>query len=1690
MEEMKELELLEEGETVEVPDLENEDLIEENSMSVIVRCLNPSVHKVGGLVKALPPIWGLEDRVRGRGVGEDRVQFIFESEGDLYHLKERAVKAILEPYGKVDVVELHAKNSPSLEYVRARTWINADEPLQFVKNARFSTGEVSRIELTYEKLIKVCFICKRLTHDQNVCPLQIREESSRRGRPQGRKQEVAKGKGKGKAPQLNNEDTHLGTDLRRGQSMATNSDNSLKTGANARSSTEKRTRTGNTGKKKTGKTVQEWRPKAKETVTSSEAGKIKPVEDVATSLRKRRRSRSGEKTQHSPSVFERLGSSNERSKDAEQRYSNEKGYHSHSPSVFERLGSQGSSSSSIMKEKTESSNHSGHVAAQLSSHSASSVAANRPHSSGVTPESGGGEYPYSSTPEGNTWSVFPRVEPRGKSGGLALLWKDSVQVKVLQSDKRMIDTQIKWQDKEFYLTCIYGEPVQAERGDLWERLTRMGQNRTFPWMLTGDFNELVDPTEKIGGPVRKDSSCVEFRQMLISCGLWEVKHSGYQFSWYGNRNDELVQCRLDRTVANQAWMEMFPQAKATYLQKICSDHSPLVNSLVGEQWKKWAGFKYDKRWIKREGFKDMISQFWSQQSATGDNRMMAKIASCRKEISRWKRATRPNSAIRLQELQFKIDAATKKVPFNKKELASLKRELNQEYINEEQFWKDKSRITWMNNGDRNTKYFHAATKNRRAQNRIQKLIDDDGREWTADVDLGRVAEVYFKRLFASEDVGYEIEELEILEPSVTEQMNSTLLAPVTKEEVKVATFSINPYKCPGPDGMNGFLYQQFWDNMGDQLTGMVQTFFNTGILEEDMNKTNICLIPKKLKAEKMVDFRPISLCNIVYKVIGKLLASRLKKILPSLISESQEAFVQGRLISDNILIAHELLHALSSSNKCSEEFIAIKTDISKAYDRVEWPFLEKAMQSLGFADEWIQLIMACVKSVKYQVLINGAPYGEIIPTRGLRQGDPLSPYLFVICTEMLVKMLQRAEQKGLITGLKVARGAPPISHLLFADDSMFYCKEKDEELNQIIRIIEEYSLASGQRVNYQKSSIHFGKHIPEERRSVVKMKLGIDQEGGDGIYLGLPESFQGSKVSTLRYIKERLGKKVNGWQSNFLSPGGKEVLLKAVAMALPTYTMTCFKLPKTVCQQIESTMADFWWKNKHEGRGMHWKAWSKLSQPKAVGGLGFKDIEAFNVALLGKQLWRMITKKESLMAKIFKSRYFSKSDPLNAPLGSRPSYAWKSIHEAQVLIKEGIRAVVGNGRSINIWKDPWVSSKPAQPIQTLNWIPSGSRPVVSSLQSVSDLVNVNGREWNQELLNMAYTEEIKGKILEIRPGAEIQRINTLGTTANQIWKTDAPPKIHHFLWRCLSNSLSVAGNLSYRHLAKDKSCIRCPSCTETVNHLLFKCSFARLTWAISPVPAPPEVEWSDSLYKNLHHVLFCRKDQSQEKDTSTLLPWILWRLWKNRNGLVFQGKEFSAPQVVNKAKEDEEEWQARKDPQPLKENKRQQGNQIAKWKPPPQNWVKCNVDGTWTADAPNCGVGWVTRDHRGKVLWMGQRALPRVQTVLETELEALRWAVLTMSRFNYRRVIFESDSQHLVSILNDDLECSNLGPRLQDIRNLLQHYEEVQIVFTRREGNKVADRIARESLSLLNYDPKLYSLMPDWVKNLVVIDSV
>lgn len=311
--------------------------------------------------------------------------------------------------------------------------------------------------------------------------------------------------------------------------------------------------------------------------------------------------------------------------------------------------------------------------------------------------------------------------------------------------------------------------------------------------------------------------------------------------------------------------------------------------------------------------------------------------------------------------------------------------------------------------------------------------------------------------------------------------------------------------------------------------------------------------------------RPISLCSVQYKIISKILCNRLKVILPEIISDTQGAFVSGRLISDNVIIAHELVHGLRTSDNISEGWMAVKTDMSKAYDRVEWNFLEVMMKKMGFDRMWIRWIMSCVSTVLISILMNGVSHGFIKPERGIRQGDPLSLFLFILCAEALVNRLNVSEEEGRLNGIKLAADSPSVHHLLFADDSLLLCKANVEEASELLACLSSYGEASGQMVNPLKSSVIFGSKVPADVRVGVQEVLGIHKEGGESSYLGLPECFSGSTVKLMSFIREKLQGRLNGWFSKSLSQGGKEILLKSIALALPVYAMSCFKLPKEVC---------------------------------------------------------------------------------------------------------------------------------------------------------------------------------------------------------------------------------------------------------------------------------------------------------------------------------------------------------------------------------------------------------------------------------------------------------------------------------------------------------------------------------------------
>ena len=253
--------------------------------------------------------------------------------------------------------------------------------------------------------------------------------------------------------------------------------------------------------------------------------------------------------------------------------------------------------------------------------------------------------------------------------------------------------------------------------------------------------------------------------------------------------------------------------------------------------------------------------------------------------------------------------------------------------------------------------------------------------------------------------------------------------------------------------------------VGIDITQAVLSCLNSGSILKSINHTFITLIPKVKNPKRVFKFRPISLCNVIYKVVGKVIVNRLKPFLNSIISETQSAFIADRLITDNVLIAFESLHHMKTCCSVKTGFMALKLDMSKAYDQVEWAFLEKILLKMGFQNSWVSLIMECITMVSYSILVNGEPQGMIVPTRGLRQGDSLSPYLFLFCAEGLNVLLRKVADDGCIHGFSIGRRGPKLTHLFFADDCLLFCRFPLTECDKIKELLALYEAASSQMVN-------------------------------------------------------------------------------------------------------------------------------------------------------------------------------------------------------------------------------------------------------------------------------------------------------------------------------------------------------------------------------------------------------------------------------------------------------------------------------------------------------------------------------------------------------------------------------------------------------------------------------------------------
>ncbi|XVF71960.1 hypothetical protein PTKIN_Ptkin12aG0082200 [Pterospermum kingtungense] len=605
------------------------------------------------------------------------------------------------------------------------------------------------------------------------------------------------------------------------------------------------------------------------------------------------------------------------------------------------------------------------------------------------------------------------VSSIGRSGGLAMLWNSETQCTIKSYSQNHIDAEVKENGTVWRLTLFYGHPETSRRCETWNLLRRLKDLSVLPWLCVRDFNEILFDYEKRGGATRPLRQMELFREAVQDCGFQEINWEGPMFTWYKGKGIDMVEERLDRGLATRDWLDLFPCTKERHLISNSSDHSPLLfksSAFDGMEKHKVKPFRFEYMWKRDEHCENVIAESWG---AHVDKPVGECIRECGIALSKWNHVSFGHVGRHIKakerelEMILKADHGGGFGGRSKK----CRQELDELLRREEMLWKQRSKDLWVKEGNRNTKYFHAVASRRKRHNQVSCIQNSQGRNVTREEEIVDVFNQYFNEIFTSgQSVGVE-KVMGAVSTRLDSAARTLLYKDFTTVEVKEALNQMSPLKAPGPDGMNAFFYQRYWKTVKPKVCGFVFYYLHGGEMPKDLNHTNIILISKVKTPRTAMDYRPISLCNVAYKLVAKVLANRLKRVLPDIICPNQGAFVPGRQIFDNSMVAYETIASMKNRRKGKVGAFALKLDMSKAYDRVEWDYLENVMRRLGFSEVWIGRVMGCVRTVTYSVVVNGQARCFITPSRGLKQGDPLSPYLFLLCVEGLSALLAQAEAK-------------------------------------------------------------------------------------------------------------------------------------------------------------------------------------------------------------------------------------------------------------------------------------------------------------------------------------------------------------------------------------------------------------------------------------------------------------------------------------------------------------------------------------------------------------------------------------------------------------------------------------------------------------------------------------------------------
>ncbi|VFQ68989.1 unnamed protein product [Cuscuta campestris] len=383
--------------------------------------------------------------------------------------------------------------------------------------------------------------------------------------------------------------------------------------------------------------------------------------------------------------------------------------------------------------------------------------------------------------------------------------------------------------------------------------------------------------------------------------------------------------------------------------------------------------------------------------------------------------------------------------------------------------------------------------------RISSIKDDLGLNIEGDSNIASHAIDYYTKIYSEESVSINPELLSYIPKNINEGDNQMLCAVPQEEEIRGAIWDLNSHSAPGPDGYTGTFFKTFWHIVHEEVTRATQEFFLGLPILKSYGATLLTLIPKMDNPKSLGDYRPISLSTFLSKINTKILANRLGALLHKLISPEQSGFQPGKGVEENILLTQEMIHCLD--NPSGSANIAIKVDFAKAFDRISWQFLEVTLNSFGFSSQSCHLLLSTLKATHFSILINGSPHGFFKMKRGVKQGDPLSPLLFILGNEGLSRMIKGKVEEGYLKAIQTGRSQPP-SHLAYADDIIFFLNGHFINLIRFKGIIDCFLNSSGHMINLNKSHFYTGPRVKPEIKANMQRALQMGEGKLPLNYLG------------------------------------------------------------------------------------------------------------------------------------------------------------------------------------------------------------------------------------------------------------------------------------------------------------------------------------------------------------------------------------------------------------------------------------------------------------------------------------------------------------------------------------------------------------------------------------------------------------